>query len=304
MNDSTRGALLVLTASLGFATLGTLSGIAYQAGMSPAAFVTMRAVLGAALLGMLLAARPGLWTRIAALATRERAMLTVAIVVNGAFNLALFAAFGVMAVGIVLGIYFTYPIVVWIASVALRRERVTVARALALTLAMAGIGLILAERLGAGGSAPLGLALAAAAAAGQATYIVISRHGFPSVSPEQAITLVLLGGAAMAMVAALLAEGPSAFGGAWVASGAAWLAVVAAAVLGTAAAKVWVLRGLRLLGGTRTAVIMLVEPVGGVVLASVVLSQSISLIEASGGLLILAAAVIVQVPAPARSAPE
>jgi drug/metabolite transporter, DME family len=304
MTDTARGALLVLAASLGFATLGTLSGIAYQAGMSPAAFVTLRALLGAALLGVFLALRSGLWTPLATLPRRERAMLTAAVVANGAFNLALFTAFGMMAVGIVLAIYFTYPIMVWATSVALGRERVTVARTVALALAMIGIVLILAERLGGGDSVPLGLALAAAAALGQATYIVISRHGFPSVAPEQAITLVLIGGAVMAAAAALLADGQSAFGGGWVASRAAWLAVLAAAVLGTAAAKVWVLHGLRLLGGTRTAVIMLIEPVGGIALAGIFLGQSISLTEAAGAALILVAAVIVQVPARAGAAPE
>jgi drug/metabolite transporter (DMT)-like permease len=80
--------------------------------------------------------------------------------------------------------------------------------------------------------------------------------------------------------------------------------VLAAAVLGTAAAKVWVLRGLRLLGGTRTAIIMLGEPLGGILLAAVVLGQSLAPLEAVGGVLIVVAALLVQRPAPGRTADE
>jgi drug/metabolite transporter (DMT)-like permease len=304
VSDTVRGALLVFAASLGFATLGTLSSISYGEGMGPAAFVTLRAVLGAALLGILLAARPRLWSPLSSLARREQVMLGAAVAINGAFNLVLFAAFQATDVGIVLAIYFSYPVIVWLASVALRRERVTAARIVALGLAMVGVVLIVAERLIGAHTAPIGLALAVAAALGQASYIVVARHGFPSVGAEQAITLVLLGGALMAGAAALLADGVTAFTGEWTTSIVAWLAVLAAAILATAAAKVWVLRGLRLLGGTRTAVIQLVEPVGGLVLAALILGQALSRVEIAGGLLVLAAAVIVQVPARAGAAAE
>jgi drug/metabolite transporter (DMT)-like permease len=90
----------------------------------------------------------------------------------------------------------------------------------------------------------------------------------------------------------------------WAGDPGAWLAVLAAAVLGTAAAKVWVLRGLRLLGGTRTAIIMLGEPLGGILLAAVVLEQSLAPLEAVGGVLIVVAALLVQRPAPGRTANE
>jgi drug/metabolite transporter (DMT)-like permease len=272
--------------------------------MAPATFVVLRATMGAALLGGLILARPRLWTPLAALPGPQRRMLALAVVLNGAFNLALFSAFDSVGVGIVLAIYFTYPVVVWAASVALGRERVTALRCLALLLATVGAVAVVAERAGSGGSAPLGLALAVAAALGQASYLVVSRRGFPDVTAEQAVTLVLVGGAVMAVALIVVADGPGGAAGGWVSSPAAWLCVAAAGILGTAAAKVWVLRGLRLLGGTRTAVLMLIEPVGGVLLAALVLQQRISALEAVGGFVILGAAVLVQRPAPSRSLAE
>jgi drug/metabolite transporter (DMT)-like permease len=80
--------------------------------------------------------------------------------------------------------------------------------------------------------------------------------------------------------------------------------VLGAALLGTAAAKVWVLKGLRLLGGTRTAIIMLGEPLGGILLAAVVLNQPLTAAEAAGGALIIVAALLVQRPAPGANATE
>ena len=301
-----RGAMLVLAATAGFASLGTLAGLADRAGMGSSTFVTLRAAIGASLLAGLLALRPGLWSPLRWVPARQRMALLAAVASNGAFNLALFGAFALASVPVTLAVYFTYPALVAAASVALGRERLTALRLAGLALAITGVALLLGERLrdGAGGEAlPLGMVLAVTAATLQAVYLVISRSGFPAVAAEQAITLVLVGGAAMAAIT-VVATGEAGSMDRWSREPAAWLAVLAAAVIGTAAAKVWVLRGLRLLGGTRTAVIMLGEPLGGILLAAAVLGQSLAPMEAVGGLLIVVAAVLVQRPAPGRHAQE
>lgn len=303
-NSTLRGVVLVLAATAGFASLGTLAGLAYQAGMSSSAFVMLRAALGAAILGGLVASRPALRPSMGLVPPRERGMLALAVGINGSFNLALFGSFALASVPIALALYFTYPVLVATASVALGRERLTVARVTGLALAAAGVTLLLAERLGAHGSTvPLGIALAVSAATLQAAYIVVARSGFPAVSAELAIALVLVGGAVMAALLVAATEGDDAFAG-WSADPMAWLTVVTAAVIGTAAAKVWVLKGLRLLGSTRTAVLMLGEPLGGILLAAIVLRQPLTALEGAGGALIAVAAILVQRPAPGRLSPE
>jgi drug/metabolite transporter (DMT)-like permease len=299
-----RGALLVVAATAGFASLGTLAGLAYEAGMSSPTFVMLRAGIGAALLGGLVAWRPSLRPRLAAVPSGQRGMLLVAVVVNGTFNLALFGAFALATVPIALAIYFTYPVIVALVSVALGRERFTVPRVTALALAMAGLALLVGEGLvNPGDAAPLGFALALAAAGLQAAYIVVARSGFAAVPAEMAITLVLVGGAAMAALLVAATEGAGAFA-AWSGDPTAWLAVLGAALIGTAAAKVWVIKGLRLLGGTRTAIIMVGEPLGGILLAAVVLGQPLTPLEAAGGVLIIVAALFVLRRAPGRAAAE
>ncbi len=294
-----RGVAFVIGAALAFGTLGTLSNVAYRAGMSPPAWTALRAAIGAAVLAVLVT-RHGSPFRLRRIPLRQRVALSVAIVANATLNLVLFAAYGTMSVVLVLAVYFAYPILVAAASVALGRERFTRARVVGLGLAVAGLVLVLAPQLAPGaGITVTGLICAAVAAACQAIYLVVSRAGYPEIPSDRATALILTGGALLAAPIAVLASGPA---GplAWVGSPGAWLAVVVGGTLGAAAAKVWLLRGVRRIGGTRTAVLMLGEPLFGVALAALFLGQAVTTPEVGGGLLILVAALLVQRPAPAR----
>jgi drug/metabolite transporter (DMT)-like permease len=299
-----RGVATILAAALAFASLGTLSGIAYRAGMGSPTFVTVRAVVGTLLLIALIARNAGARVPLRALPGREQVMLFVAVVANACLNLALFAAYGQMAVALVLAVYFTYPMLVALGSVAIGRERFTPTRVTGLVLAAGGVGLVLADQLAGASLAPLGLLLALAAALCQSSYLVVSRAGYTRVPAEQATALMLGGGALLAGAVALAVDLPSGRLVSWVGDPAAWAAVIIAGALGAAAAKVWLLRGVRLLGATRTAVLMLTEPVGGVILAALVLGQAITPLEGLGGAIILGAALLVQRPAPGPAAPS
>ena len=74
-------------------------------------------------------------------------------------------------------------------------------------------------------------------------------------------------------------------------------ALALAAVAGILAAgipSVLFLTGIRAIGGTRTGVLMLFEPLVGVILAALLLNEALEPIQALGGLAILAAAVVLQ----------
>lgn len=303
LSPTARGALVVIAAALAFSTLGSLSGVAYRSGMGSATFVTLRAVIGAGLLATFLLLRPGSHVSLRGLPRAEKTMLATAMLANATLNLALFAAYGQMAVALVLAVYFTYPMLVAVASVLIGRERFTPARSLGLVLATSGVALVLWDQLGASSLTPIGLVAALGAAACQACYLVVSRSGYTRVPAEQATALILGGGAVLAATVALLVDLPSGRLLVWVGDPAAWGAVAVAGVVGAAAAKVWLLRGVRLLGGTRTAVMMLLEPVAGALLAAVVLAQGLTVLEAVGGVIILLAALLVQRPAAGPMAP-
>lgn len=297
------GVLYALGAGVALGTLGPVSNMAYAVGMSSPTFAALRATVGAAALAVL-ANRDERNVSLTTLSRGEQGMLALTTVAQAALSLALFAAYGAMTVALVLAVYFSYPILVAAASIALGRERLTPARAASLLIAIAGLLVIVLGREGGNlRASAAGLALAALAACCQATYLVASRHGFTRVPSRQAVTVILAGAAALMWLVAVPADAAAGRLLAWADRPSAWAAVVFAGVAGAALAKVWMLRGLRRVGGTRASVLMLAEPVSGVALAALLLGQPFGLPELVGGAGILAGAVLAQRPAATGSGP-
>lgn len=292
-----RGVAMVLTAAGTMGLLGPVAGIAYAEGVTPPGFSALRALIGAGLLGVLVATRRLPSVPLRTVPTAQRRALLLAVIVNGAMNLVLFMAFGAMAVAVVMVIFFTYPVLTALLSVAVGRERLTPRRLAALALAGLGLALVLGGRLGPASNVTAeGVVLAAAAAVCHAVYLVVIRDGFPSVPAGQATALVLSGGVVISGTAALLTGG-LATAGAWVGSATAWTTILLAGTVG-ALPKVLVIRGVRLVGSTRAAVLMLMEPVTAVVAAAILLGQVPTPLEGLGGVAVLAAVLIVQRPDP------
>jgi drug/metabolite transporter (DMT)-like permease len=291
-----RGVALVFGAAAALGTLGVISGLAYREGMPAAVFTALRAALGALILGVLVVARWQPRVGLRSLAARERRMLAIAIVANGAMNLLLFAAFSAMAVAIVMTLFYTYPVLVMMAMGAMGLERITPLRLAALALAMGGLVLVVGSQVGPEAHVTLaGVGLALAAAVCQAAYLVVSRDGYRSVPAVQATSLILLGGMLISGTAALLTGGFASVAD-WATEPIVWVAVLLAGTIGAAIPKVLVLLGVRRIGGTRTAMVMLVEPVVAVVAAALVLGQPVTIIEVLGGGAILLAAALAQRP--------
>ena len=142
-----------------------------------------------------------------------------------------------------------------------------------------------------------GIGLAGVAAGCQATYLVISRSGYSRLPSDQASAVILAGAAVLIWIVAVPLD---VVGGdlGWMLNGTAWLAVGIAGLIGAAVAKVFLLRAVRRVGGTRTSVLMLAEPLAGVALAAVLLGQGLTLLQAVGGVGVLIGAVLAQRPAP------
>jgi len=288
------GLLKVLAAASALGTLGPVAALAYGEGVEPATFSALRAGIGAAILGGLVLSRRRPSVSLARLAIRQRALLALAVAVNGLMNLVLFFAFGAMAVGLVMVIFYCYPVLVALMSAALGREGLTPVRILALAFACAGLALVLGSQLGPEAHATAaGVALAGIAATCHAVYLVVIRGGFDDVPAVQVTALVLAGGLAISGTAALMIEGAG-VAGEWLASPVAWAAIVCAGTFGAALPKVWVVGGVRLIGSTRTAVAMLMEPVVAVVVAGAALGQRLTALELAGGAAILVAVVLAQ----------
>ena len=291
------GVLYAVGAGVALGTLGPVSNIAYAAGMGSPTFAAMRATIGALVL-LAFAGRAERRVSLRSLSPREQGTLALTAAAQACLSLALFAAYGAMTVALVLAVYFSYPVLVAGASVALGRERLTGARVASLGVALAGLLVIVLGRMGPDAHVSLpGLALAAVAACCQATYLVVSRNGFTRVPSTQAVTVILAGAALAVWAVALPVDGMSGRLTAWVSEPSAWFAILFAGAIGAGLAKVWMLKGVRRVGGTRSSVLMLAEPLTGVLLAAFLLGQPIGLPEVLGGAGVLVGAILAQRPA-------
>jgi drug/metabolite transporter (DMT)-like permease len=126
---------------------------------------------------------------------------------------------------------------------------------------------------------------------------------FSRVPSDQASALILGGAAVLLWIVAVPVD--LAAGVRWLASPTAWVAVAVAGLIGAAFAKVFLLRAVRRVGGTRTSVLLLSEPIVGSVLAALLLGQGVAPLQVLGGLGVLVGAGLAQRPArglvPSRS---
>ncbi|MBA3235179.1 MAG: EamA family transporter [Chloroflexi bacterium] len=294
------GFAIIVVAAFLFGTLGSLSRFAYDDGMEPLAFVVWRGGVG--LLGTLLYA---LWrvrrghdrlTRVRDLDRSARATLLLAALMGFSLNLAMFIAFDLATVALVLLGFYTYPVIVAVVNVGLGREALDRPRLVALALAVAGMVAVVASQLDPAAGIrfdAVGFGLALWAAVSQAVFVVISKTGYQTVPAPQAMSVVLATTVVLGLAVALV-------GGS---AGALTFPLREPSILplltftglfGAAIPSILFLTGIRLIGGTRAGILMLIEPVVGVGLAALLLGEGLAAIQIGGGIAILAAALILQ----------
>jgi len=298
------GSLTVALAASGFGLLGPVARFAYDAGLEPLSFVAWRAGFGTAIVALYAGWRIARGRGFVApwrLRPGEQASLAVIIATGVILNVAMFYAFGLTTVALALLGFYTYPALVAVVAVARRHEALDAARIGALALALGGMVLVVAGGLDPVSGVrvdPLGIGLALVAALAQVTFVTVSRSGYDSIPTEQAIGWILAATAVICVALALVTGGATALSAPLRSTDALSLAVVAG-VLGAGIPSVLFLTGIRSIGGTRTGILMLIEPVVGVALAALLLAEAIRPIQVLGGVAILGAALLVQRSSPA-----
>lgn len=303
--DSIAGTLAAVTGATLFGMLGPLSRFGEDLGVPGVAFTVWRATLGVVALAVLILLRGRAGSSIAsvrALGGRGTASLAVAALMGLTLNAAIFTAFGRIPIALALMLFYTYPAGVAVTDVLLGHELVTPSRIAALALSSLGVVLVLAGGMSGsdGGAIDLpGVVLGLAAAASQVVFVTISRHGYRSVPADAATLLILVasvvGGSALAVMAGQ-ADGLTAP----LRTMDAWPVLFLAGVVAAGVSSLLFLTAIRTIGGTRTGILMLWEPVVGVILAALWLGEALSPIQGVGGALVLLGAVVLQL----RSEPD
>lgn len=303
------GSLALIVAASGFGMLGPVARLAYEAGFQPMAFVAWRAAFGLLAIVVIVAvvaARRGVAiVNPARLPLGDAAGLAAAAIAGLGVNIATFIAFDLTTVALVLLAFYTYPALVAVVAVVLGHEKLDGTSLVALGLALGGMVLVVAGGLGASDGVPgsvglrfnpVGVLLGLTAALFQTTFVTVSRGRFSTLPSEQVMGWVLLLCAAACTVLALLLgnrlDVPLRD------SRALGLALLAG-IAGAGIPSVLLLVGIRAIGGTRSGILMLLEPLVGVSLAALLLHEALLPIQAVGGAAILAAAILLQRRTPA-----
>ncbi len=288
------GALLCLVSAAAFATLGIFGTLATDAGASVASLLVVRFALAASVFAAALALTGG-GARLRRLP--RRVVLTG--LALGAFGYSLqsalyFAAIGRLDVSMVALLLYTYPVFVTVAALALGRATASMRTTAALVIASTGLALVLLAA-GTGAFDVLGALLSIGAAVTYTTYILVSDRIVGEVEPFALALLVLTGAAASFTVAGLVTGSLD-----LALSGEAWLWLLLIALVSTVVAVSAFFAGLRRVGPSEAAILSTFEPPVTVALAFVALGERLTPAQLAGGVLVLAAVVLLQLPAGRR----
>ncbi len=291
------GAGLIILAAAGFGTLGPLARFADDAGVTSLAMVTWRAGVGAALMvGFLLlrsATGHGPSVRWRDLPRRDRRFALGGAVSNAVLNLAVFIAFVRIGIALSLLIFYVYPALVALISAVWFGERLDRLRWAALAISMTGAVLVVAGGGALGSLDLLGIGLAFVGALAQTFYALAARYGFSAIPGPQAAAVTMTGAAGIYLAVAVVTGQLAAVAHPLSESAALW-PVLLAGIFGAAVPTVSFIAGIRLLGAPRATILSTLEPVVGVSLAALLFNELPAALQIAGGVLIVAAGVLLQ----------
>jgi drug/metabolite transporter (DMT)-like permease len=286
VGDSRLGAVCAVAAGITFGTLGIFSSLFYDEGGDEFSLLVLR-VCGMFLIlaGIALArSRPVPATADAALS----------VLLGGATlgaTACLLAGFDAASPGLVILLFYIYPLVVTLAAHFLFREELTRLRVVLLGIGMTGIALTVGIP-DAATAEGIGWGLGAGALI--SIYILGSRHVMSrSVDSVQFIALSS-GGALLALAPFALVSGVSVPAG----DGIAYAACVV--LLSSVVPTLFFYFAVRRIGASSASRLATVEPVTTVVLSYVVLGDAILASQIAGGVLVVGAVVALLTPATTR----
>ncbi|GAB3270805.1 EamA family transporter [Kineosporia babensis] len=304
LSPMSSGLLAALLAASSFGTSGVLAKPLMEAGWSPVAAVTLRALTGGLLL--LPVACFALRGRWGVLRQAWRRVLVMGFVGVAVTQLAYFAAIQTIPVSTALLIEFLAPLL--LVGLAWARTRRTPHRTVLLGSVLAIVGLVLVIGPGALQPVdPVGLLFAFAAAIGCATYFFIAAQtddGLPPVALAASGLLlgaVMLGGVGLVGLLTFSVElGTLEMFGAGVPW---WLPLLALALLSTAIAYAAGITASTLLGSRVASFVGLLEVAFAAVFAWLLLDERLTFVQILGGAFILAGIAAVRAEEDAEPAP-
>jgi len=180
-------------------------------------------------------------------------------------------------------IFYTYPVLVVLASWFVFRHRPSRTTTMCLAVAVAG-AVLTAGQVGAG--SVTGVVFMFAAACWYTGYILASSRVVPKVDSLTSITVVMLGAAAAHLLILAVTNSHLA------ADGKGWLATLCAAFFSTIIAMGFFFAGVKLVGPGEAAVLSTIEPVVSIVVGVTALHESLGIMRVFGAVMVLASVTV------------
>lgn len=272
------GAAFVTVSAIGFGAMGIFGKVAFAAGASTATVLFLRFAVAGTLMAALMGALRLQWPR-----GRDLGIL-VAMGAVGYVGQAYcyFSSLRQASAGLTALLLYLYPALVTLASAALGRQRLTPLKTAAVATSLTGIVLTVADGLA---GTPAGIAFGAGAAVIYTGYILVGERVTRRTGAIPAATVIMLAAAAV-YGGALVWEGAR-----WPSDAAGWGAVTAIALFSTVVAMVGFFAGMERLGAADAATLSTLEPVVTLVLAAVLLGESMGPLQLAGAAMVLGAVV-------------
>ena len=287
MTREREGLLLCLASAAGFGAMAIFAKQAYAAGLEVSTLLALRFVLAAALLWAIVALR------------REplgplRAMLTAGALGLLGYSIqaaVFFLALTRIEAGLASLLLYAYPALVTVAAIALRRERADRRRVGALAVATSGVALVLVGGGLSGDAVDVAGALLALCSGVMYTIFILTSDRVARETPALAFSAAVCAGCAITFVGSALILGD--LGPADV-TGEGLLWAIALAIFSTVLPIATFLAGLARVGPSTASILSTIEPPITVLLAYLVLSETLGAVQLAGGALVLSAVVLLQ----------
>jgi len=273
------GVFLILISGISFGAAAIFARFAYEAGANPITLLFLR--FGMASIGMIL-------IMLVRRLPLPRGQIFLGLVFMGALgyvgqSFCYFTALTMASAGLVALLLYLYPALVTLLAAIILKEPITKLKIMAVLFAFVGTAFTIGP---AGGGKPLGIVLGLGAALIYSGYILF---GSKIIRPGTAIksSTVIITSAGLVFSGLIAIRGPSlptTFLG--------WSSASALALISTVLAIVTFLAGLERVGPINAATLSTIEPVVTVVLAALILDESITPLRILGGMMILLAVII------------
>ncbi len=277
-----KGNLLVIVSAVTYGFMGIFARLAYRSGVGVIELLLLSLLLSFATIGVMLLSKGQL------LRPTKRQFVSLFALGGIAYGLQsglLLLSLLYIPVSIAVLVFYTYPALVSVISIALRWELVS--RNALISLALASIGLLLVVNP-AYNLSFLGIAIAFGSSLFYTVYVIGCSRLLKGL-PSDVASFYIIGFAAATVSAFALAF--RGIGFAWAPEG--WLWIALTATVSTSVSIISFIKGMKIIGPTRSSILSVLEVITSVTAAAVIFGELMAPMQAIGMILLVIAIILV-----------